>query len=104
MDLEGFIIFNVLFHSSASIFISLEQFWGGGSKNDIYSPITYGMFATTKEWWLKGQMDAGRAIWGGENVEISLRTWLCGGQILVARSSFVAHTFRDKFPYSVYFQ
>ena len=53
------------------------------------------MFATTKEWWLKGQMDPGLAIWGGENVEISLRTWLCGVQILVAKSSYVAHTFRD---------
>lgn len=59
------------------------------------------MFATTKEWWLKGEMDAGLQIWGGENVEISLRTWLCGGEIYVAKSSYVAHAFRSKFPYAV---
>lgn len=28
-------------------------------------------------------------------------TWLCGGQVLVARDSFVAHVFRSKFPYKV---
>ena len=48
-----------------------------------------------------GQMDTGMGRWGGENIEISLRTWLCGGQIRVAKDSFVAHAFRAKFPYKV---
>ena len=39
--------------------------------------------------------------WGGENIEISLRTWLCGGQIRVANDSFVAHKFNSRFPYKV---
>lgn len=70
-----------------------------------------GMFATTKYWWNQGKMDPNLKTWGGENVEISLRyylqfqliarTWLCGGRILVARDSFVAHGFRSKFPYKV---
>ena len=34
-------------------------------------------------------------------MEISLRTWLCGGRIVVAKDSFVAHGFRTRFPYSV---
>ena len=61
-----------------------------------------GMFATTKKWWktING-MDSGLQIWGGENIEVSLRTWLCGGEIRVARGSFVDHTFRSKFPYTV---
>lgn len=91
----------MIIDSSATISISLEQFWGGGSESDLFSPITYGMFATTKEWWLRGEMDPGLDIWGGENVEISLRTWLCGGEIYVAKSSYVAHAFRNKFPYDV---
>lgn len=31
-----------------------------------------------------------------------VRTWLCGGRIVVARDSFVAHGFRTRFPYKVY--
>ena len=97
--------------SSATISADLRQFWGGGSKKDNTSPITMGMFATSKFWWNQGTMDPLLRVWGGENVEISLRyglvrvficrTWLCGGQILVARDSFVAHAFRSHFPYRV---
>lgn len=32
---------------------------------------------------------------------VCCRTWLCGGRIVVARDSFVAHAFRSKFPYKV---
>lgn len=46
-------------------------------------------------------MDPGLLVWGGENVEISLRTWLCGGDIVVARDSYVAHAFRQRFPYKL---
>ena len=87
--------------SSASFTWSLGIFWGGGSSADDFSPITMGMFATSKYWWNLGGMDTGMGRWGGENIEISLRTWLCGGQIRVAKDSFVAHAFRSRFPYKV---
>lgn len=87
--------------SSATIENTLRQFWGGGSYNDDYTPITMGMFAITKYWWQQGQMDPALNIWGGENVEISFRTWLCGGRIVVAKDSYVAHYFRTKPTYSV---
>ena len=45
-------------------------------------------------------MDAGLQVWGGENVEISFRTWLCGGRIVVARDAYVAHLFRTKPTYN----
>lgn len=86
--------------SSATIYKSLRQFWGGGSKTDDYTPITMGMFAISKYWWNLGQMDPALQIWGGENVEISFRTWLCGGRIMVARDSYVAHYFRTKPSYT----
>ncbi len=35
----------------------------------------------------------------GSPAQISLRTWLCGGQILVARGSRIDHVYRLKFPY-----
>jgi polypeptide N-acetylgalactosaminyltransferase len=66
------------------------------------SPITMGMFATTKRWWHTiGGMDAELSTWGGENIEISLRTWLCGGEIRVARGSRIDHIYRSAFPYVV---
>ena len=108
--------------TTATLSISLAQSWGGASAAnqivhsshssqlhstqapllpDLSSPITLGMFATSKAWWNQGGMDPGLQVWGGENVEISLRTWLCGGDIVVAMDSFVAHTFRKKFPYKI---
>ena len=87
--------------SSASFTWGFGILWGGGSRTDDYSPITMGMFSTSKYWWNQGQMDSGMGRWGSENIEISLRTWLCGGQIRVAKDSFVAHAFRSKFPYKV---
>ncbi|KAK8795686.1 hypothetical protein WA158_000343 [Blastocystis sp. Blastoise] len=89
------------FGSSAGITWDLHQFWGGGSENSLESPITMGMFAITKYWWSQGMMDEGLVRWGGENVDISLRTWLCGGRIMVAKDSYVAHLFRSSFPYPV---
>lgn len=87
--------------SSATFTWSLDITWGGGSSKDNYSPITMGMFATSKSWWNQGQMDPGMGRWGAENIEISLRTWLCGGRILVATDSYVAHLFRSHFSYKV---
>ena len=87
--------------SSATIRMDLRQIWGGGSPDDLFSPITMGMFVISKFWWNHGAMDPELRTWGGENVEISFRTWLCGGRIVVASDSFVAHGFRTKFPYPV---
>ena len=85
--------------SSATFTWDLRQFWGGGSPHDLYSPITMGMFTISKYWWDQGAMDPELRTWGGENIEISFRTWLCGGRIMVANDSFVAHGFRNRFPY-----
>lgn len=61
-----------------------------------------GEFFITKRWWTEiGGMDDGMKQWGGENIDISLRTWLCGGQILIAKTSYLAHAFRTRFPYPV---
>merc|ERR1711920_1075624 len=48
-----------------------------------------------------GEYDGEMRNWGAENIEQSVRIWLCGGEIVVARDSFVAHVFRKKFPYPV---
>ena len=68
---------------------------------DDWVPImSGGLLAITKDWFFEsGAYDEGMLMWGGENVEQSVRIWLCGGEIVVARDSRVGHMFREDSPY-----
>lgn len=68
----------------------------------MQTAATMGEFFITKKWWTEIEgMDTGMLQWGGENIDISLRTWMCGGQIVVADKTYIAHAFRKKAPYKV---
>lgn len=70
--------------------------------NDLVPCMSGGLFAISRQWWHEsGEYDYDMMMWGAENIEQSIRIWLCGGEIYVARDSRVAHVFRSKFPYVV---
>lgn len=50
----------------------------------------------TKAWFFEiGGHDKGMKGWGGENLDLSLRIWRCGGEIVSATKSYVGHMWRD---------
>jgi len=67
-----------------------------------YMPAFAGhCFAFTKSWWEEcGGFDTGMKIWGGENIEFALRTWLFGGSVETV-DCFVSHWFKEKFQYNM---
>lgn len=59
-----------------------------------------GLFSIDRAFFYEiGSYDEGMEIWGAENIEMSLRVWMCGGSLELLRCSHVAHVFRKETPY-----
>lgn len=55
-----------------------------------------GIFAIDREFFLNaGAYDDKMRYWGGENLELSVRLWSCGGAVELAQCSRVAHVQRN---------
>lgn len=68
--------------------------WGG--TEDMYmGMLSGGLLGMSKRWWTEsGGYDEQMMGWGGENIDQGIRMWVCGGEIVAAPMSQVAHMWR----------
>merc|ERR1712093_906375 len=57
--------------------------------------LSGGLAGMSKRWWTEtGGFDDQMFGWGGENIDQGIRMWVCGGEIVAAPRTQVAHMWR----------
>lgn len=99
---RGVFDWNLTFHWKRRPFVMPIEFdpnaCNGGPP--LESPaMAGGIFAVRRQWFEEaGGYDEGQETWGGENIEMSIRTWTCGGSLATLACSRVGHVFRHRHP------
>ena len=64
--------------------------------DDMYmGMLSGGLAGMSRQWWDEsGGYDDKMLGWGGENIDQGVRMWVCGGEIVAAPNSQVAHMWR----------
>ncbi|CAG2199396.1 GALNT [Mytilus edulis] len=62
---------------------------GGERSNPTRTPtMAGGLFSISRDYFYEiGSYDEGMDIWGGENLEMSFRVWMCGGKVYIVTCS-----------------
>ncbi|KAM6282691.1 polypeptide N-acetylgalactosaminyltransferase 15 [Porphyrio hochstetteri] len=70
------------------------------SISPIRSPAVAGAVVAVDRHYFQntGAYDSDMTMWGAENLELSIRTWLCGGSVEIIPCSRVGHVYRNHFP------
>ncbi|XP_018610852.1 polypeptide N-acetylgalactosaminyltransferase 9-like [Scleropages formosus] len=86
------------------MYISPPQTWleKGDESAPIRTPAMIGCsFVVDREYFEEiGLLDPGMEVYGGENIELGMRVWQCGGSMEVLPCARVAHIERTKKPYN----
>uniref|UniRef100_A0A8C1ADV1 Polypeptide N-acetylgalactosaminyltransferase n=1 Tax=Cyprinus carpio carpio TaxID=630221 RepID=A0A8C1ADV1_CYPCA len=79
-----------------------KSWWNlNNSSAPIRSPALIGCFVVDREYFAEiGLLDEGMEIYGGENVELGVRVWQCGGSVEVLPCARIAHIERAHKPYT----
>lgn len=81
---------------------SLNWMRHGDESKPGKSPSIMGIFAADRRFLAElGGLDGGMNVYGGENVELGLLVWLCGGSVEVVPCSRIAHIERAHKPYAL---
>ncbi|TSQ46636.1 Polypeptide N-acetylgalactosaminyltransferase 17 [Bagarius yarrelli] len=80
-----------------------QQWWDEGDTSaPIRTPAMIGCsFVVNRQYFGElGLLDSGMDVYGGENIELGIKVWMCGGSMEVLPCSRVAHVARTKKPYN----
>uniref|UniRef100_A0A672P8N5 Polypeptide N-acetylgalactosaminyltransferase 8 n=1 Tax=Sinocyclocheilus grahami TaxID=75366 RepID=A0A672P8N5_SINGR len=84
------------------IYVGFPQKWydQNDSSQPGKSPSVMGILVVDRLFFGEiGTLDGGMEVYGGENVELGIRVWLCGGSIEIVPCSKIAHIERAHKPY-----